>query len=164
LGDGTKAANLCNRNWEMVRNQVLRDHPWNFAMKRTSLAPSGTGPSWGFTNAFPLPADYVRLIEIRDLSTEEYVLENNQILANDDILYIRYVYKVADSNKYDASFIDAVATRLAVELCEALTQSNTKKELLFQEYDDSLTRAKRVDGQENPPVQFEEDEWINVRY
>lgn len=164
LSDGTKAANLCNRNWEMVRNQVLRDHPWNFAMKRASLAPSVTAPSWGFTYSFPLPADFARLVEIRDLSTAEYVLEDNQILANDDTLYIRYVYKVSDSNKYDSSFVDAVATRLAVELCESMTQSNTKKELLFQEYDDSLMRAKRVDGQENPPVQFEEDEWINVRY
>ena len=38
LTDGNKAANLCTRNWPLVRDQVLREHPWNFAMKRAILA------------------------------------------------------------------------------------------------------------------------------
>lgn len=164
LDDGTKSANLCKRNWELVRNQVLRDHPWNFAVKRAVLAADTTTPSWGFSYSFPLPADNLRLLEVRDLSTAEYQVESNTILADDDVLYIRYIRVVTDPNQFDASFVDTVATRLAFELCEALTQSNTKKDMLFQEYEDSLTRAKRADGQENPPAQFEEDEWISVRY
>lgn len=164
LADGTKSANLCNRNWPLVRDQVLRDHPWNFAVRRATLAPSSTAPAWGFSAQFPLPTDSLRLLEVRDLSTNEYQVEGKAILANADVLYIRYIQSITDPNAYDALFIDAVATRLAFELCEALTQSNTKKDALFQEYEDSLTRARRVDGQENPPQQYEEDEWIAVRY
>lgn len=164
LADGTKAANLCDRNWPLVRDQVLRDHPWNFAVKRDVLAPVSSAPAWGFNKAFQLPADCLRLIELRDLSTEDYVVEGRQILCNEDALYIRYIRSVTDPNVYDILFVDAAACRLAFELCEALTQSNTKKDALFQEYDDSLLRAKRVDAQENPPTQFEEDDWISVRY
>lgn len=164
LSDGTKAANLCDRGWPLVRDQVLRDHPWNFAVKRAVLAASSTAPEWGFSAAFPLPADCLRLIEVRDLSTDEYSVEDGSIHADADVLYIRYVYRVTDPNRYDALFIDTAATRLAAEICEALTQSNTKKDALFQEYEDSLTRARRVDGQENPPQRYEEDEWISVRY
>jgi hypothetical protein len=164
LEDGTKSANLVSRNWEMVRDQVLRDHPWNFAVKRAALAADVTPPAWGFSNQFPFPADLLRLLEVRDLSTGEYQVEANTILANDDVLYIRYIRQVIDPNEFDSMFTDAVATRLALELCEALTQSNTKKQMLFEEYDQSLNGARRVDGQENPPAVFEEDEWIEVRY
>lgn len=164
LGDGTKSANLCDRSWPLVRDQVLRDHPWNFAIKRATLAPVVAAPDWGFNKAFTLPSDCLRLIEVRDLSTDDYTVEGRQILCDEDVLYIRYVYRVTDPNVYDPAFFDTAACRLAFELAEALTQSNTKKDALFQEYDDSLLRAKRADAQENPPTQYEEDDWISVRY
>ena len=164
LTDGNKAANLCSRNWPLVRDQVLREHPWNFAMKRDILAPSTDAPAWGFENQFPLPADWLRLVEIRDLSTGEYQVESNTILANSDALYVRYIFRQEDPNKYDALFVDAVASCLAVELAEPLTQSTQKKQLAMQMYVESLVAAKRIDGQENPPVEYEEDDWIKVRY
>lgn len=164
LEDGTKSANLCNRNWPVIRDQVLRDHPWNFAVRRVALAPNEASPAWGFLYESPLPSDCLRILEVRDLSTGEYQLEGNSILSNEAVLYIRYIRRVTDPNNYDALFRDAVATRLAFELCESMTQSNSKKEILMQEYEMSLTAAKRVDGQENPPSVYEEDEWISVRY
>jgi hypothetical protein len=164
LSDGAKAANLCDRAWPIVRNQVLRDHPWNFAVKRTTTAPSSTDPSWGFDYQHPLPADFLRLLEVRDLSTGEYQVENGNILTDEDVLYIRYIREVTDPNEYDALFVDAVAARLAYELAEALTQSNTKRDAAWQEYQDGLLRAKRADAQENPSSTFVEDDWVSVRY
>lgn len=165
LDDGTKAANLCNRNWEMVRDEVLREHPWNFAIKRTVLAASTEAPAWGFSNKFTLPADNLRVIEVRDMSTGDYQVEDGAILADEEALYIRYIYKVADPNRYDTHFVDCVSDRLAYELCEALTQKSTNERQFFLTvYQESLVAAKRTDGQENPPQQFEEDDWISVRY
>lgn len=165
LDDGTKAANLCNRNWEMVRDEVLREHPWNFAIKRAALAASSDTPAWGFSYKFPIPADNLRIIEVRDLSTGDYQVENGSILADEDVLYVRYIRKVTDPNEYDVHFVEAVASRLAYELCEALTQKSAKeREFFITVYKESLIAAKRTDGQENPPQQFEEDDWISVRY
>lgn len=164
LGDGTKTANLCTRAWPLVRDQVLRDHPWNFAVTRAALAASETAPEWGFTAKFPFPSDMLRLLEVRDLSTGEYQVEGRFIHADATVLYIRYIARIEDPNTYDTAFVDTAACRLAIELCEPLTQSTTKKKMLFDEYDDSLIRAKRADGQENPPADFEEDSWIEARY
>lgn len=164
IDDGTTSANLCNKLWPVVREIVLRDHPWNFAVRRDILAPSTTKPAWGFGNRFALPADCLRLLEVKHLSTNDYQVEGRNILANANALYIRYVARVTDPNEYDATFIDAVAAKLAIELCEPLTQSTQKKQMLWQEYEDALTRARRVDGQENPPSIFEESDWIRVRY
>ena len=164
LDDNTKAARLCSRNWPLVRDRVLRMHPWNFAVKRTNLAAHETAPDWGFTAKFPLPSDFLRLLEVRALSTGEFQLENGFIHANATVLYIRYIASITDPNVYDALFIDTVATRLAAELAEPLTQSTTKKKALLEEYDVFIDDAKRADAQENPPVAYEEDEWIKVRY
>lgn len=163
LSDGTKSSRLCDRTWPLVRDQVLRDHPWNFAVKRATLAASETAPDWGFTAQFPLPSDSLRLIEVRDLSTGEYQVENGHILADATVLYVRYIARITDPNVYDSLFVDTASTRMAFEMCEAFTQSNQKKQALFEEYSDSLTRAMRVDGQENPPADFEEDSWVLAR-
>ena len=164
LTDGTKAANLCNRNWEMIRDEILRAHPWNFAVTRATLAPSSTTPDWGFAYKFPLPSDNLRLLEVLDHSTAEYQVESKHILADDDVLYIRYIAKKTDPNDYDSQFVNMAAQRLAIELCEPLTQSTTKKTMLWDEFKEFTTMALRSDGQENPPQQFEEDDWINARY
>lgn len=164
LEDGTKSANLCNRNWPLIRDQVLRDHPWNFSIRRVTLAPDVTEPVWGFLYRSPLPTNCLRVIEVKDLSQGDYQVEGKAILSNQDVLYVRFIARITDPNEYDALFQDAVASRLAVELCESLTQSNTKKDLLIQEYDLILTKAKRADGQENPPAPFEEDTWLLSRY
>jgi hypothetical protein len=164
LDDGNKAANLCTRSWPIVRDQVLREHPWNFAVKRKILSPSTTLPEWGFAYQHPLPSDCLRLIEIYNMSSDEYVVEGKYILADTDKVYIRYITRIEDPNIYDALFVDLVALRLAFEMVEGLTQSTTKKDWLWEEYKDALTRTKKADGQENPPVSFETDPWLSARY
>jgi hypothetical protein len=164
LDDGTTTANLCDKLWPIVRDAMLRDHPWNFAVGRKTLAANVEPPDWGFSSRFSFPSDCLRLLEVRDLSTREYQVEGRNILANASVLYIRYVRRVTDPNEYDSAFVDAVAIKLAIELCEPLTQSSQKKQMLLQEYEEVITRAKRADGQENPPTIFEEDDWIKVRY
>jgi hypothetical protein len=165
LEDGTKSANLCNRNWSLIRDEVLREHPWNFAVKRAALAASTETPAWGFAYKFPIPADSLRILEVRDLSTGEYQVESGHILANDSVLYVRYIRKATDPNEYDIHFVEAAAARLAHELCEPLTQKSANdRKLYWTIYQEALIAAKRTDGQENPPQVFEEDEWIEVRY
>lgn len=164
LTDGTVAANRCNRTWPIVRDAELREHPWNFAVKRATLSPSTTTPDWGFSYMHRLPTKNLRLIEVLDLSRGEYQVEGKYILANDDTVKIRYVEKVEDPNEYDSMFIETVATRMAFEMCEAFNQNRGKKQDLGEEYKDSLMMAKRADALENPPGESEEDDWISVRY
>lgn len=164
LTDGNRAAKLCQRNWPLVRDQVLRDHPWNFATARAILAPTTTAPAWGFGAAFPMPTDCLRLMEVLDHSQGEYQVEGESILADGTVLRIRYVRRIEDPNAYDAQFCHAVSIALALDMCEALTQSTTKVQLLDEQYKQALLRAVRTDAQENPPARFEEDEWLAVRY
>lgn len=164
LDDGDTTANLCARKWPIVRDRALRSYPWNFAVKRTTTSPETTSPSWGYTYQHPLPADCLRVLEILDMRTDEYEIEDNMILCDASVVYLRYIQKVTDPNKYDPMYLDAVASLMAYEMCEKLAQSNQKKDALWQEYNDALMKARSVDAQENPVQQFEEDSWIEARY
>ena len=164
LTDNTKAASLANRLWPLVRDEVLRAHTWNFAVKRATTAPDSAAPDWGYTYQHTLPTDLLRLVEILNMHEDDYQVEGRKILADSDTLRIRYIYQVEDTTLYDSCFVDAVAAKLAYEMAEQLTESTAKKQSMLQAYDIAMESARKVDGMENPQTKFEEDPWLRIRY
>jgi len=167
--DDSEQARAANRIYDGVLREVLRVHPWNFAMARAALAADVETPVWEFENQFTFPIDLVRLIGIENLThtTREsaYKVEGRRIATNFDApLNIKYIKLEENPNEYDPLFVDAFATKLAIEMTETLTQSNTKKAALLAEFNEIFVRAKRVDGQEDPAERFEEDDWILTRF
>jgi hypothetical protein len=53
---------------------------------------------------------------------------------------------------------------LAVDICEKLTQSNTKKQQLNTEYKEAVADARKVDAFEGGPQDAADDDWWNARY
>lgn len=164
LLDDSDQARACNREYDGILREMLRAHPWNFAITRSELASDVASPEWGFDVQFQIPSDCVRILNI-DIENIEYRIEGRKILSHSsEPLRIRYVKLEEDPNQYDPLFVDAFATRLAIELTENLTQSNTKKASLLQDFDASMRQAKRVDGQEEPFKRYAEDDWITIRF
>ncbi len=162
--DDNKQARAVKSMFEIVRDSELRAHLWSFSVKRTSLAALTTTPTWGFDYEYQVPADYLRLVQVNDVypgpslddyrnaSVAEYVVESRKILTNLSApLRIRYVARIEDTTQWDATFVEAIASRLAFEMCEDLTQSNTKKDSARQDYREALIAAIRSDGIEQPP-------------
>ena len=164
LADDSKQARACSSAYVHVRDEVLRAHPWNSAMTRASLAKLSSTPAFGYDNEYQLPTDCIRMVEVYD-TTNPWVVEGKKLLSDDGSpISIRYVRREEDPNQWDALLASAVAARLALELCEELTQSNTKKEDAAQYYEVLLSRARSADGQEQSPMPFEEDAWVTSRY
>ena len=63
----------------------------------------------------------------------------------------------------DILFREALAARMAYEMCEELTQSNTKKAELKEEYMDAIKAARKASAIQNVPQVGVEDSWITVR-
>lgn len=86
------------------------------------------------------------------------------ILTNETApIQVRYVAKIEDPNQMDPLFRIAFATALAIELCEPLTQSNTKKAALEQKFAQLIMEARRAEGIEAPPQKGVTDDWILSR-
>ena len=54
LDDDVKAARECKRAFDLVRDAVFRDHPWNSVMARASLPKLSDAPAWGFAQPVPI--------------------------------------------------------------------------------------------------------------
>lgn len=164
LTEGTRAASLCNRKWPIIRDRELRKIAWNFSIKRTNTAPESTAPDWGFTYQHQIPNGCLKVLDVRDLRREDYQVEGNKILTNDDTLYVRYIARITDPNQYDPQFVSMVAHAMAAEINEPLNQNNKKTEDLVAIYDKLFMEAAMSDATENPTQEMEEDQWVEARY
>ncbi|MGF1626285.1 MAG: hypothetical protein ACFCVH_15495 [Alphaproteobacteria bacterium] len=165
LADDVKASRACARAFAPVRDAVLRDHPWNCAIRRTVLAAEAEAPAWGFARRFPLPADCLRVLAVAaEAEGARWVVEGRAVLTDAAApLRIRYVRRLVDTALFDPLLAEALAARLAIELCEALTQSNTKRQLLLEDYAEIVGRARSADGQEGVPAPLAESPWVLAR-
>ena len=155
---------VCSEHYERLRDAELRKNVWNFAIKRAVLSEDASAPTGeDYTVRYALPSDYIRMIELYE--TDDYQIENGYILCNvDSTLNIRYVYKVTVVNSFDPLFYDALACRIALELCDRITQKRAKRSEIIEEYKAFMLTAAQVDAIENPTRALPEDDWIMVRY
>ena len=176
FGDDNKQSRAILSMFDIVRDAELRSHIWSFSVKRDSLPALTSTPAWGFSYEYQMPSDSLRLLMVNDIyngpsmedyrnqPVADYSLEGNKILANFAApLKIRYVSRVTDTTQWDSMFVEAFACRLAMELAEDLTQSNTKRELAQNEYMAALRGAIRASSVEQPAQALPDNSWLLSR-
>jgi len=176
FGDDNKQARAVQSMFSIVRDAELRAHLWSFSIRRRSLPSLITEPEWGFDYQYQIPSDCLRLIQVNDVyqgpdlsnyrnsSTAQYMLEGNKILATyAPPLKVRYVSSIEDTTEWDAAFVEAFACRLAMEMAEDLTQSNTKRELAQGEYEQAMSMAIRAGAFEQQHQDLPDDAWVLSR-
>lgn len=120
-------------------------------------------PDADYGHRYTMPSEAVRVLELVQ-SDEDWTVEGREVLTDAGITVpIRYLAKILDVTVYDPLLVSALAARLAAELCEEFTQSNSKRELAMKEYEAILRQARVSDAREQSPMRFEEDRWIRAR-
>jgi hypothetical protein len=169
--DNTKEARACNFAFDIVRDSELRIHNWNFAVKRVVLAEDTSTPDFGYGHQFQLPSDWLRNYMSSD-STQgssgdvkpSWKTEGKKILTDDGGSFnLKYIARVEDTTQFDSLFVESLAAKMAYELAEELTQSNTKKAAALEDYNRTIREAKRIDAIEDPSDEIPEDSWITAR-
>lgn len=155
----TSIEEVCNRWYDHTRRKLLRQHPWNFAIKRAELAASSEAPLFGATAQFPVPSDFLRLLRVVDsdnriISSDAYFFENRNIMyrwADDATARIIYITDEEDVTKFDNLFIDLLAVEIAMSIAYLVTQNNANVDRLAGIRKTLISAAKSIDGQEQPP-------------
>jgi hypothetical protein len=172
-GDG-KAGRLCNLHYVPTRDAVLRAHPWNFAIKRATLAQDGSFTADDldeYTYSYPLPEDYLKLIRT-DLDALNYVdvdyriehgTNGSVMRSNEGSVFIEYIARIEDVARYDSLFVDLLAQRLAAEMAIAFTDTQTAAKGMWEVYDLKLREARGVDSQEGIPRDIQANQWLYSR-
>jgi len=167
LSDDSRNARSCNAAYSTVRDEELAANPWSFAIKRASIAADAVLPTWGRTYSYTLPADFLRLLPRYpedDPDAVDWIIEGSKILTDDSApLQIRYIAQITDTTAMPSLFREVLAAKLAVELCEDLTQSNSNKQFLLAEYEQAVRRAKMLNAIQKVPQAAFESSWISER-
>jgi|TARA_B110000305_G_C19008741_1_gene433902 hypothetical protein len=154
LTDDTERARLCNSFYADARDAVLRLHPWNFAITRTSLAQLSDTPSYGFAYQYSLPTSpyclRVLAMEYEDyiFKVENYSTQGRVLLTDQSSAKILYVAKITDTTQFDALFVDVLTAKLALDLCYPITNSVSLQDKMQKLYQLKLSDARSIDGQE----------------
>lgn len=171
LTDDTKPARLLNRIFDQVRDAELRRFRWKFSLKRAELLALVDAPLWGYSLQYPLPADFMGLIQVNDIylrplskQAVPWSLEGGNLLTDIPApLKIRYIAQITNTGLFDPLFVEVLACKLAVESAETLTQSETKRARASDEYRFAMTEAKRQDAIETVPDELPWGSWLDSR-
>ncbi len=147
LDDGTHTANQCNVIFQPARDACLRDHLWNFALKRATLAQT-TAPVSDWPYAYQLPADCLRAVALNGDPQLRWAIEGRTLVTDEPTATILYIAKADDVNLWDALFVDALTLLLASKLALAVAHDAGYSAELLKLYNLRFADAKAVDGQE----------------
>lgn len=162
LDEDTKRAVIISAIYDTIRDEVLRAHPWNFALKRAVLFPNSDTPPFEFTYTYDLPSDCLRPLKMDDPEIV-WVEESRQILTDETTLNMTYIFRNEDESSWDSSFEEAFAWRLAREVSYALTQSQAVVQACDAGYKRALGDARSYDGVTGRMDVFIADEWTKAR-
>ena len=151
LTEDSKNARLCNSRYTQVRDALFRTHPWNCLQTRLELAASTDSPAWGFTYAYTLPANCLRLLRVLDYDSN-YKVEGRKILSNASTMKILYISRVTDPNEYDELLRETLSAALGADIAYAVTSNNTTSQNMILSYQEKLKDARFVDSTEGQNV------------
>lgn len=129
------------KNVFLLPNGYLREAVQNPKQGRTPLG--GPGPftynDWAFEGAF-------------------------LISASSTPITLRFVADVSDVTAMHDMFCEGLAARVAMEVCEQLTNSDSRMSIITNTYGRSIGEARMVNAIEVGAQDPDEDDWITVRW
>lgn len=157
--------------WAPVQNCTMKNIQFDY--------PIGSGPTYDSQtkNAFRLPANFLRMANpdpkagaVSFLGApsgrmySDWNLEGNYITSMDPgLLIIRFVADIIKVRDFDDLFAEGLASRMAFETCERITQATDKQSICKENYGMAIGEARAINaieiGAEEPPV----DDWISTR-
>lgn len=182
LSDNNKPARAMNARYVLLRDAELTSYPWRFAVKRTQLAASTDVPEWGYSTIYDRPVDDLKPIKVGGAAVNGEaigVMYESTGFSRDETAYeiiegrihtnlsapldYEYIARITDAGAFDPLFVEALASRLAADAAEELTQSNSKKEAALFTYKKTLSDARRVNSLLRPPRRRADGRWMQSR-
>lgn len=162
--------------YQDLRDWLLASHPWRFAIKRVVLAQDVEAPVSGFAYAYTLPSDFLSLYRFGEYfktpnysdnivsSDERYSIEGNKILCNEKgSLYLMYVAKIEEPEKFSVSFREALVNKIAAEYAAKLKQSINLANKLDENFTYYMDQAQQNNELMTDSETMPDGSWIGIR-
>lgn len=154
--DNSKSAILCNKRFHQIRRSVLRMSTfWNCAKRQVQLAQSATAPPFTYAAAYPVPADFIRVVELPENSQAVYEVMNlagigTCIVCNEGApLALVYIFDLQDPTQMDPLLIDAIGYEIGAKLAQPLGQDKALADRAEARGASAIAAAELPSAQEN---------------
>jgi hypothetical protein len=147
LEDGTQEANLCRANYEPLRDAVLQNYDWTFAIRREKWPASVEEPAFGYGKQYPIKEDCLKIIEVTSGgSNVDWFVEGQNVITDVASIEVRYVARVTNTNNMSPMFRSCLATRIAAEIALPLTSTRSLQNDMFSLFERKLSEAVTADA------------------
>lgn len=164
--DENTNARMCKNFYPMIRDRVLRDHPWSFAITYSDLnTTTEQSPEPDFPFVCSEPYDLIRILEVDD--GEAYRCVGNRILTKRRGARLKYVRRVEDPEMFDSLFVETLQYALAAEIVMTNTRDAQLVNFYRSEYERRLVIARSIDSAENRhdlTPRPKRSHWIEARF
>ena len=169
LTEDSDNARLCNTFYAPVRDAVLRSHPWNCAIHRTTITALVAVPDSDWDHQYQLPANpwCLRILQVGTIEDQptRWTIEGRRLLTNEDSPPIVYIKRITDTNEFDSLLVDALVLKLAIKISMPLAKNAQITKGLIEELETiSLPEARSIDGQEQSVQQIQTTSWTDARF
>jgi len=180
LDDDTVEAKLCKANYESLRDAVLEEREWTFAVSRIQLNKLTSEPIYGFSGEFQIPTNVIRILQVSkgavglsavtrggtgmgNESRTDWVREGQLVLSDEAALFARVLIKITDTTKFSPAFDQALAARVAMDLAIPLTNSARMQQDMARMYGEKIRIAASSDGMQGRSFNVRSDSLTVVR-
>lgn len=162
---------IAARHYDVERRALLRCNIWNFALAQQTINKNNTSSILGYTDAYTLPNDFIRVAGIQDDKDYSYRqikyrrVGNSILLQADGASSVELVY-VSDFSTVslmDPSFVKAFISALSLAFAMPVTKDQKIVEQCNKMFQLDLMEAISADGQEDPPTRYERSRVIEAR-
>lgn len=174
LTENSPEARACGQFYGPAREQTLRDHAWNFAQARVTLAGVTVPDEYPeYSYAYAWPSDCLRALKVRDASGAEAEFEvvlatsgaSRMILTNAETAVLVYTKNVSDPAVFDPLYVRALARRIAADIGKVFFKNNQQAmQELETYYLNEIRKAQTQDAAEGKPEDVAESTWITARF
>lgn len=166
--DDNAYARWLRRNNDIIRDAFLRAHVWNFAVEMHSPTADATAPAFKWDYRYPTPSDCLRVLPPTEDGERAgkpvpFEVAGGWIMCNESTLHLRTVQRVTDYGDWDPLAIEALALKMAHDMCNRFTSKATYKDRLLQDYGAAMQIAMTTDSIEGTPDTVEQHEVIDAR-
>lgn len=159
---------ICARWYYDTLEFLLRRYMWNFAVWETQLPRDLQQKYYGYSGAYKLPEDFIRLVSIdgnKALNLIDYRLAGGYIFLNTDNDSIRfeYVRLIKNVTVYDSGFVQLLTLYLAANMAFRFTNKQTVVERLYKMIEIEEAKIVSTDGQEQPPKRIQYSRYKRAR-
>ena len=164
LTENVKARRVLDNCYDDVVAECLEQGWWNHSLRSQKMdATTSEETEFGYNKIFNKPSDWVRTYSF---CADEYfkvpIINYQDIrdywLTDHDPVYVQYVSNGdaygMDLGAWPQNFVKLVQLSLAVEICEDITGSDSKMEMLQKDLKKALADAKRFDALNDPVTRF----------